>query len=298
MNHFISSITKKEKNAIFEYAMADLTKNPLIEILLKRHRKLEKENRKLQKTIVAICNNFSLSSTTTRDESSNTDDEELVILEPNESNENIVYTIEDEDSEVKIIKMEPGHEEPYDDALLKMKEATDELLETARRAVLSSEKSVKTSQQILADIQAISDDEEEEEEDEEDDAEEEEEEEEEVVEIEEEEEAEEVVEIEEEAEVEEEEEVVEIEEEEEEEVEVEEEEEEVEEEVEVEEEEEEVVEQKEEEEEEGVYEIKIKGTTYYVTNEINSIIYAVDKDGDISIEAGIYKNGKPVFYKK
>jgi hypothetical protein len=269
MNRFINSITKKEKNAIFEYAMEDLKKNPLIEILLKQNRKLEKENRNLQKTIVAICNQFSSSTISTRDVGSNTeqeeeeeDEEEVVILDANESNgnENIVYTIQDEDSEVKIIKMEPGilEEDDVDSALLKMKESTDELLGIVTSAVIYSSESVKTSQKILADIQAISDDEEEEEEVEE----EEEEEEEEVVEEEEEEE-----------EKQEEEEVVEEEEEEQE--------------------EEEVV-----EEEEGVYEIKIKGTTYYVTNEINSIIYAVDKDGDISIEAGIYKNGKPVFYKK
>lgn len=259
MNQFISSITKKEKKAIFEYAMEDLKKNPLIEILLKQNRKLEKENRNLQKTIVAICNQFSSSTIATREEGSNTEaaeqeeDEEVAILDENESNgnENIVYTIQDEDSEVKIIKMEPGIvEEEVDNAILKMKEATDELLKTATSAVIYSSESVKTSQQILADIQAISDDEEEEAEEEAQ--------EEEVVE-----EAEEVVEVEEE-------EVV----------------------------EEEVVEAEEEVEEEGVYEIKIKGTTYYVTNEINSIIYAVDKDGDISIEAGIYKNGKPTFYKK
>jgi hypothetical protein len=95
--------------------------------------------------------------------------------------------------------------------------------------------------------------------------------------------------------------VVEEEEEEEEEVVVEEEEEE-EEEVVVEEEEEEeeevVVEEEEEEEEDEVYEITIQSKTYYVTNEIDSIIYEADASGDISIEAGIYKNGTPTFYKK
>jgi hypothetical protein len=102
--------------------------------------------------------------------------------------------------------------------------------------------------------------------------------------------------------VEEEEVVVEEEEEEEEEVVVEEEEEAeeevvVEEEGEEEEEEEEVVVEEEDEEAE-VYEITIQSKTYYVTNEKDSIIYEADASGDISIEAGIYKNGKPTFYKK
>jgi hypothetical protein len=109
----------------------------------------------------------------------------------------------------------------------------------------------------------------------------------------------------------EEEEEVEVEEEEEEEVEVEEEEVEVEEEEEVEVEEEEEVEAEEEEEVEveeeeeveveesgEVYEVTIKGKTYYVTNETDSIIYDVDENGDVSLEVGIYKSGKPVFNKK
>ena len=49
------------------------------------------------------------------------------------------------------------------------------------------------------------------------------------------------------------------------------------------------------EEEEDVYEIEINGKTYYVSNELNSVIYAADESGDITIEAGVYKNGKPVF---
>ena len=60
-----------------------------------------------------------------------------------------------------------------------------------------------------------------------------------------------------------------------------------------------VVETEEEVEEEGaeedVYEIEINGKTYYVSNERDSVIYAADENGDISIEAGVYKNGKPVF---
>ena len=57
-------------------------------------------------------------------------------------------------------------------------------------------------------------------------------------------------------------------------------------------------EEEQEEEEEEVYEIKIKSKTYYVTNEIDSVIYEADKNGDISEEVGKYANGKPVFYKK
>ena len=89
-----------------------------------------------------------------------------------------------------------------------------------------------------------------------------------------------------------EEEVDEVEEEEVEEVEVEEE---------VEEEEEDAVEEEEdaveEEEEESVYEVVIKGKTYYVTNEVDSVIYDADENGDISIEVGVYKAGVPTFKK-
>ena len=59
--------------------------------------------------------------------------------------------------------------------------------------------------------------------------------------------------------------------------------------------EEEVVDAVEEEEEESVYEITIKGKTYYVTNEVDSIIYVADENGDISEEVGVFKNGKPTF---
>jgi hypothetical protein len=31
-------------------------------------------------------------------------------------------------------------------------------------------------------------------------------------------------------------------------------------------------------------------------NEIDSIIYEADEEGEITIDAGIYKNGKPTFY--
>ena len=61
--------------------------------------------------------------------------------------------------------------------------------------------------------------------------------------------------------------------------------------------EEEVIEEvvQEEEEDQDVYEVEINGNSYYVTNEVNSIIYAADDEGEITIEAGKYVNGKPVF---
>ena len=52
----------------------------------------------------------------------------------------------------------------------------------------------------------------------------------------------------------------------------------------------------EEQEEEDVYEIEINGKTYYVMNEVDSIIYEADEEGEITIDAGIYKNGAPTFY--
>ena len=67
------------------------------------------------------------------------------------------------------------------------------------------------------------------------------------------------------------------------------------EEAEEEEEEEEAVE--EEAEEEEVYEVVIKGKTYYTTNEKNGVIYGVDKNGDVSDEVGVYVDGKPTFKK-
>ena len=37
---------------------------------------------------------------------------------------------------------------------------------------------------------------------------------------------------------------------------------------------------------------------YYVFNEVDSIIYDTDENGDVSVEVGEYKNGKPTFFKK
>ena len=70
------------------------------------------------------------------------------------------------------------------------------------------------------------------------------------------------------------------------------------------EEEEEVVEETEEveveetEEDAGeVYEVTILGKSYYVTDEKNGKIYAIDKDEDVGDEIGEFKDGKPCFYK-
>ena len=63
-------------------------------------------------------------------------------------------------------------------------------------------------------------------------------------------------------------------------------------------EEEEVTEDAEEEEADGVYEIVIKGRTYYVSNEVDSFIYQEDEKGEISLEVGKFVDSKATFYKK
>lgn len=52
----------------------------------------------------------------------------------------------------------------------------------------------------------------------------------------------------------------------------------------------------EEEEEAEVYETVIKGKTYYIQNEKDGPIYEADENGEISLEVGVYKNGKPTFF--
>ena len=49
-------------------------------------------------------------------------------------------------------------------------------------------------------------------------------------------------------------------------------------------------------EEEEVYEVTIKGKSYYTSNEKNGTIYGLDENGDVSIEVGVYKAGKPTFF--
>ena len=55
--------------------------------------------------------------------------------------------------------------------------------------------------------------------------------------------------------------------------------------------------EEEEDADEEVYEVIIKGKTYYTSNEKSGIIYGVDENGDVSLEVGVYKDGKPIFKK-
>ena len=50
-----------------------------------------------------------------------------------------------------------------------------------------------------------------------------------------------------------------------------------------------------EEEDEEVYEVIIKGKAYYTSNEKSGVIYGIDSNGDVSLEVGVYKDGKPIF---
>lgn len=54
----------------------------------------------------------------------------------------------------------------------------------------------------------------------------------------------------------------------------------------------------EEEEEEEVFEIDIKGTSYYTTNQQSGKIYAIGEDEDVGDEIGNFVKGVAVFYKK
>ena len=274
LNELKSTVTQQVRNIKKDVSSLDiyisnydaLLELPLVQQLMEENKKLKKKNRKLEKQLLAaLLDNRGQVEKKQRkmafvkSEPVEEDDVEIECVEPSKS-ENIVYELIEQPS----IDVET-------EAVLKFKESTDELLDIVEKAVISTEKSVIVSQQILADVKALDEEEEEEEVVEEEVVEEEVEEvvEEEVEEVEEvvEEEVEEVVE-------EEVEEVVEV-------VEV----------VEV----EEVV----EEDDSGeVYEITIKGKSYYVMNEKDSIIYDVDENGDVSIEVGVYKNGKPVFNKK
>ena len=52
-------------------------------------------------------------------------------------------------------------------------------------------------------------------------------------------------------------------------------------------------------EDEGeVFEVQIKGKSYYVTNQTNGIIYSITSDEDVGDEVGKYADGKPIFNKK
>ena len=299
MNSLLKSLSKKDRNALIKDSFKSLERIPLVSLVLKQNRDLEKENQSLRKTIVRICKEFA--------EKKSDDNDGFEIIEPIEK-ENIVYTIDDDESENIQIKQEPvqiKHQSKSEtlvngtDVIINGKTCnlTVERVtnDTLQDVVYEEEDAVEEEEQeeeVYADVEEYEDAAEEEEEVLE-------EEEEEVVEEEQEE-----VEVEEAADAvqEEEEEEEEVEEEEEEEVDVEEEEDVEVEEVDVEDVEEVEVEAadavQEEEEEEEVYDIQIMGKTYYVTNEVNSIIYEADADGDVSIEAGVFVSGKPVFNKK
>jgi hypothetical protein len=49
-------------------------------------------------------------------------------------------------------------------------------------------------------------------------------------------------------------------------------------------------------EDEEVYEVTINGKSYYTTNETSGAIYGLDENGDVSLEVGVYKAGKPTFF--
>lgn len=49
-------------------------------------------------------------------------------------------------------------------------------------------------------------------------------------------------------------------------------------------------------EDEEVYEVTINGKSYYTTNETSGPIYGLDENGDVSLEVGVYKAGKPTFF--
>jgi len=265
LNEFMRTVNKMERKALLKDSFKSLEKIPLFIVVLKKNKELEKENKRLQKTIVSLCKNFALGNSI----DSNSESDSVEILETPEK-ENIVYTIDD-DCELFSSPVEK-------------KIKTTIVVEDMPITLNGKQWSLTVENELNTDINdenaSVDDDEQEDEVEEEHDEQEEDAADEEV-------EVEETVEDEVEEEEEEEEATVE---EEEEEVEVEEDA--------VEEEEEEVEVQEDAVEEEEVYEIQIKGKTYYVTNEINSIIYEADADGDISIEAGVYKNGKPVFNKR
>jgi hypothetical protein len=240
-----------------------MLQSPVFAKMQRRVRSLEKERKSLRRVIVELGYKLDVGI---KHVVIKTEPCEVIDLTQNES-ENVKYELEEESDEFMC-----------DEDVVKVSEEEESCEE--EEEVEESEEEDEGDGARFGDI--INNDEEEEEEEE--------------VEVEESEEVE--VEESEEEEVEEsEEEEVEVEESEEEEVEVEEsEEEEVEVEESGEEEEEEVeVEESGEEEEEEVFEVVIKGKSYYTTDTQNGEIYAVMPDGDVGDEVGKYKNGVAKF---
>jgi len=61
------------------------------------------------------------------------------------------------------------------------------------------------------------------------------------------------------------------------------------------EEQEEEQEEEEGEEEEDVYEVELNNNIYYVTNEIDGLIFKQDLEGDVGDEIGYFKDGVAIF---
>jgi len=274
---FQSVLALEKKYCQYKENFDFLIEIPFIQKLLRENRKLKKENKRLLKYILNQDSKDESSCQTCR--CSPIVHIDLTSVEE-DSKENILYDI----TEIPVNEKAHIKTEVVETVCEVLVEEQEEEVEVEQKEVLVEEQDEE---------EAVVEQEEEEEEEEvveEQVVEEQEEEEEEVVEEQVVEEQDEEV-VEEEVVEEQEEEVVEVEQEEvveEEVVEVEEVEQEVEEEQEVE------VEQEEEEEDE-VYEVTINGKVFYVTNETNSVIYGLDENGDISVEAGKYVDGNPVF---
>jgi len=297
----------KVKKDLEEYKIYDdeRSNNRYVKSLAKKNKKLKKKNSKLEKKIKKMEEWISgllhiqkQSGSTTSIVNANNTSDNIVDLsevrikdEPRYNNTEVIVIDYVDKHEDFVSDITPGviercvEEEVEEEEVeeVEVVEEEEEVEVVEEEEVEEGEVEVVEEEEVEEEVEVVEEEEVEEE-----------------VEVVEEEEVEEEVEVVEEEEVEEEVEVVE-EEEVEEEVEVVEEEE-VEEEVEVVEEEEveeevEVIEEEEEPEDE-VYEVTIKGKPYYVTNEIDSVIYDTDENGDVSLEVGKYNKGKPVFYKK
>ena len=231
--------------------------------LIRELKDMQKNEKRLNKKIKKIRRKKSVEETVVPDVSN--------VIEPFVADnflaeEHIVYELIEETDEIAVVAVEE-EEEVVKEEVVKEEVVKEEVVkeeEEDEEDEEEEEAAVDEEEEDEEDEEVVDEEEEDEEEEEEEDEEEEEEEEEE----------------EDEEEEEEEDEVVE--------------EEVVEEEVVVEdEEEEEVV----EEEEEEVYEVKIKGKTYFTTNEKTGVIYAMDADGDVGDEVGKFVNGVATFTK-
>jgi hypothetical protein len=260
-----------------------MLQSPVFAKMQRRVRSLEKERKSLRRVIVELGYKLDVGI---KHVVIKTEPCEVIDLTQNES-ENVKYELEEESDEFMcdedVVKVSEEEESCEEEEEVEESEEEDEGDGARFGDIINNDEEEEEEEEVeVEESEEVEVEESEEEEVEES--------EEEEVEVEESEE--------EEVEVEEsEEEEVEVEESEEEEVEVEEsEEEEVEVEESGEEEEEEVeVEESGEEEEEEVFEVVIKGKSYYTTDTQNGEIYAVMPDGDVGDEVGKYKNGVAKF---